>query len=134
MTDPLYERLALEWQATLASGAYLTETDSSFYSGQNGWEPIQPKTTMERLALLIAEHFDTTVKVMKSDNRAVSAMRPRWVFIHMVREHAPSRNQSDIARFLNRDHTTIGHALKAIENLQGESWFREACDAVRARL
>ena len=71
------------------------------------WEPQQ---TLSRLVNATACAHGLTVPQILGDQRNRPIVRARWEFI--VQAFELGYSHSEIARFLGRDHTTIGHALK----------------------
>ena len=66
-----------------------------------------------------------TVAEMMSDARPLRIARPRQEAMYLMWRRGHS--QSAIGRFMGRDHSTVNHAIRAVENrLSGASWLDAA--------
>ena len=75
------------------------------------------KLTIEDIQTKVAEHFNVRVSDMHSARRARNVSRPRQVAMYLSKI-LTSRSLPDIGRsFGGRDHTTVMHAVKTIEEL-----------------
>lgn len=75
------------------------------------------KLTIEDIQTKVAEHFNVRVSDMHSARRARNVARPRQVAMYLSKI-LTSRSLPDIGRsFGGRDHTTVMHAVKTIEEL-----------------
>jgi len=65
----------------------------------------------------VAEHFNIRLADMSSPRRARAVARPRQVAMYLAK-HMTSRSLPEIGRkFGGRDHTTVMHAIRKIEEL-----------------
>ena len=65
----------------------------------------------------MAEHFNIRLADMSSPRRARAVARPRQVAMYLAK-HLTSRSLPEIGRkFGGRDHTTVMHAIRKIEEL-----------------
>ncbi len=76
------------------------------------------RITIEEIQKKVAEHFNIRMSDMHSARRARAVARPRQVAMYLAKQ-LTSRSLPDIGRkFGGRDHTTVMHALKKIEELR----------------
>lgn len=76
-----------------------------------------PRSTLPIIKASVAQAFDITVRELESDRRARRVARPRQVAMFLSRE-LTTRSLPEIGRaFGGRDHTTVMHACRTIENL-----------------
>ena len=72
---------------------------------------------MESIQNLVASHFNLNIKEMLSARRSRSLARPRQIAMYLAKQHT-TNSLPDIGRkFSNRDHTTVIHAVKKIDEL-----------------
>ena len=65
----------------------------------------------------VAAHYGVRVSEMFSARRARNIARPRQIAMYLAKNHT-SLSYPEIGRqFGGRDHTTVMHAVKTIENL-----------------
>lgn len=93
-----------------------TLSDSRYIAGQ--------RLTVDRIQRAVAEEFDITLNDMVSKRRTRIVARPRQVAMYLCKKMT-KRSLPDIGRrFGGRDHTTVMHAVKRIEDLrQGDPQF-----------
>lgn len=84
------------------------------------------KLTMEEIQRRVAEHFKIRLSDMSSARRARVVARPRQVAMYLAKQ-LTSRSLPEIGRaFGGRDHTTVMHAVRKIEELcRGDQAFAE---------
>ena len=76
------------------------------------------KITIEEIQKKVAEHFNIRITDMHSPRRSRSVARPRQVAMYLAKS-ITSRSLPEIGRkFGGRDHTTVMHAVKKIEELK----------------
>ena len=72
---------------------------------------------VESIQNLVAAHFNLNIQEMLSPRRSRSLARPRQIAMYLAKQHT-TNSLPDIGRkFSNRDHTTVIHAVKKIEEL-----------------
>lgn len=77
----------------------------------------ETKLTASGIKHVVCKHFGITHNELISARKDHKAMRPRMVAIFLTRELTP-HSLPTIGRFFgHRDHTTILHSVRAIENL-----------------
>ena len=78
------------------------------------------KITIEEIQKRVAEHFNIRLTDMHSPRRSRSVARPRQIAMYLAKS-ITSRSLPEIGRkFGGRDHTTVMHAVKKIEELKQE--------------
>jgi chromosomal replication initiator protein len=78
------------------------------------------KVTVDQIQKAVAEHFSLTQADLISERRARAVARPRQVAMWLAKQ-ITTRSLPDIGRrFGGRDHTTVLHAVRRIEQLKAE--------------
>jgi chromosomal replication initiator protein len=73
--------------------------------------------TVESIQNLVASHFNLNMQEMLSARRSRSLARPRQIAMYLSKQYT-TNSLPDIGRkFSNRDHTTVIHAVKKIDEL-----------------
>lgn len=96
------------------------------YNVDPAWQPPEPpphratrRVTIRDIQAAVAESFDIPIEEMKSNRRAREVARPRQVAMYLSKKLTP-RSLPEIGRsFGGRDHTTVIHAVRQIDKLQG---------------
>jgi chromosomal replication initiation ATPase DnaA len=99
-------------------------------------DPVAPRDgfRIASIQALTAEHFSIPVAEMTSARRFRSVARPRQVAMYLCQRHTP-RSLPEIGRRFHRDHTTVIHAIKAVERLRAsDSEFDQQVRELEARL
>ena len=93
------------------------------------------RVTIEEIQKKVAEHFNIRIADMHSARRARAIARPRQVAMYLAKQ-LTARSLPEIGRkFGGRDHTTVMHAVKKIEELrQTDVAFCEDVDLLRRML
>ncbi|MBS41525.1 MAG: chromosomal replication initiator protein DnaA [Rhodospirillales bacterium] len=93
------------------------------------------RVTIEEIQKRVSEHFNIRVADMHSARRARAVARPRQVAMYLSKQ-LTSRSLPEIGRkFGGRDHTTVMHAVKKVEELRHiDSAFCEDVDLLRRML
>jgi chromosomal replication initiator protein len=72
---------------------------------------------IELIQNLVASHFNLNIQELLSARRSRSLARPRQIAMYLAKQHT-TNSLPDIGRkFSNRDHTTVIHAVKKIDEL-----------------
>ncbi len=75
------------------------------------------RLTMEEIQKRVAEHFKIRISDMSSARRSRAVARPRQVAMYLSKQ-LTSRSLPEIGRaFGGRDHTTVMHAVRKVEEL-----------------
>ena len=93
------------------------------------------RVTIEEIQKRVAAHFNIRTSDMHSARRARSVARPRQVAMYLAKQ-LTSRSLPELGRkFGGRDHTTVMHAVKRIEELrQTDATLAEDIDLLRRML
>ncbi|MDP7545686.1 MAG: helix-turn-helix domain-containing protein, partial [Alphaproteobacteria bacterium] len=93
------------------------------------------KVTIEEIQKKVAQHFNIRLADMHSARRARAVARPRQVAMYLAKQ-LTTRSLPEIGRkFGGRDHTTVMHAVKRIEELrQTDATLAEDIDLLRRML
>jgi len=93
------------------------------------------RVTIEEIQKRVAEHYSIRLADMHSPRRARLVARPRQVAMYLAKQ-LTSRSLPEIGRkFGGRDHTTVMHAVKKIEELRAtDSGFAEDIELLRRML
>lgn len=78
------------------------------------------RITIDEIQRKVAEHYNIRLSDMHSARRARQVARPRQVAMYLAKQ-LTARSLPEIGRkFGGRDHTTVMHAVRKIEELSGE--------------
>ena len=93
------------------------------------------RITIDEIQKKVAEHYNVRVADMHSARRARAVARPRQVAMYLAKQLTP-RSLPEIGRkFGGRDHTTVIHAVRKIEELSAyDASFREDVELLRRLL
>lgn len=93
------------------------------------------RVTIEEIQKKVAAHFNIRTSDMHSARRARSVARPRQVAMYLAKQ-LTSRSLPEIGRkFGGRDHTTVMHAVKKVDELrERDASFAEDVDLLRRML
>lgn len=89
----------------------------------------QRRITIDEIQKAVSAHFEVRQLDLVSERRAVAIARPRQIAMYLAKK-LTTRSLPEIGRkFGNRDHSTVIHAVRRIEDLRGKD--REIDTAVR---
>jgi len=90
---------------------------------------------VETIQNLVASHFNLNIQEMLSPRRSRALARPRQIAMYLTKQHT-TNSLPDIGRkFSNRDHTTVIHAVKKIDELiKKDNGIRESIIEIRKKL
>jgi chromosomal replication initiator protein len=93
------------------------------------------RVTIEEIQKRVADYYNIKVTEMSSARRAQMVARPRQVAMYLAKQ-LTSRSLPEIGRkFGNRDHTTVMHAVKKVDQLrQSDAGFAEDVELLRRML
>ncbi len=93
------------------------------------------RITIEEIQKRVAAHYNIRLADMHSSRRARNVARPRQVAMYLAKQLTP-RSLPEIGRkFGGRDHTTVMHAVRRIEELrQTEASLEEDIELLRRTL
>ena len=73
--------------------------------------------SVESIQNIVASYFNLNIQEMLSPRRSRSLARPRQIAMYLAKQYT-TNSLPDIGRkFSNRDHTTVIHAVKKIDEL-----------------
>ena len=106
----------------LVAHATLVGTDITIETAQVVLQDLlkssNKKITIEEIQKKVAEHYNIRITDMHSPRRSRSVARPRQIAMYLAKS-ITSRSLPEIGRkFGGRDHTTVMHAVKKIEELK----------------
>jgi chromosomal replication initiator protein len=77
------------------------------------------RVSIEEIQKKVADHYNVNLSDMHSPRRARAVARPRQVAMYLAKQ-LTTRSLPEIGRkFGGRDHTTVIHAVRKIEELRG---------------
>ena len=80
----------------------------------------QRKVNIEQIQKKVSEHFNVKMSDMSSARRSRTIARPRQIAMYLSK-NLTSRSLPEIGRrFGNRDHTTVIHAVRKVEELRNK--------------
>lgn len=90
------------------------------------------RITIDEIQRKVAEHYNLRLTDMHSARRSRNVARPRQVAMYLCKK-LTTRSLPEIGRkFGGRDHTTVMHAVKKVEELMGEdNLFADEVNGVR---
>jgi chromosomal replication initiator protein len=93
------------------------------------------RITIDEIQRKVAEHYNLKLTDMASPRRAREVARPRQVAMYLSKQLTP-RSLPEIGRkFGGRDHTTVMHAVRKIEELVGQdAGFAQEVDLLKRTL
>lgn len=95
---------------------------------------LDRRVSIEEIQRKVAEHYNIRVAEMTSKRRDRPVARPRQIAMYLSKE-LTTKSLPDIGRAFDRDHTTVIHAVKAIEQLRGKDpAFKDETDNLRRML
>ena len=72
---------------------------------------------VESIQNIVAIHYNLNIQEMLSSRRSRSLARPRQIAMYLAKQHTTNSLPEIGRKFSNRDHTTVIHAVKKIEEL-----------------
>lgn len=93
------------------------------------------RVTIEEIQKQVSQHFNIRVSDMQSARRARAVARPRQVAMYLAKQ-LTARSLPEIGRkFGGRDHTTVMHAVKRVDELREyDPMFAEDVELLRRML
>ena len=92
------------------------------------------RVTIDEIQKRVAEHYNIRLSDMHSARRARAVARPRQVAMYLSKQ-LTTRSLPEIGRKFFRDHTTVMHAVRTIEDLRGtDRSLAEDIDLLRRML
>jgi len=90
---------------------------------------------VESIQNIVAAYFNLNIQEMLSPRRSRSLARPRQIAMYLAKQHT-TNSLPDIGRkFSNRDHTTVIHAVKKIQELIiNDNEIKRSIDEIKKKL
>ena len=123
----------------IVAHADVTKTDITLETTQEVLQDLlrasDRRVTIDEIQRQVAEHYNVRIADMHSARRARNVARPRQVAMYLAKQLTP-RSLPEIGRkFGGRDHTTVMHAVKKVEELIAEdASFAQDIDVLRRTL
>jgi chromosomal replication initiator protein len=122
-------------------GAYasLTSTPITLAMAKEVLKDILVETnknlTIEEIQKKVSTHYDVKISDLKSSKRIKTLVLPRQIAMYLARQLTSSSYPEIGERFGGKDHSTIIHAIKKIENLMKEDLrLRSTINAIKNSL
>jgi chromosomal replication initiator protein len=74
------------------------------------------KISVKEIVKLVEEDFDVTLESMKGSTRLRSIVIPRQTIMWLIRNTMRNMTTVSIGKLFDRDHATVIHACRAIDN------------------
>ncbi len=92
---------------------------------------VDRRVSIEDVQRKVAEHYNIRVSEMTSKRRERSVARPRQIAMYLAK-HLTTKSLPDIGRAFDRDHTTVIHAVKTIDDMcLKDPSFKAEIDSLR---
>ncbi len=120
-------------QATLVGRAITLEMAQEVL--QDLLRAHERRITIDEIQKRVAEHYSIKLSDMHSARRARVVARPRQVAMYLAKQLTPRSLPEIGRRFGGRDHTTVMHAIRKIEELRAsDSVISEDIELLRRQL
>jgi chromosomal replication initiator protein len=120
-------------QATLVGRAVTLEMAQEVL--QDLLRAHERRITIDEIQKRVAEHYSIKLSDMQSARRARVVARPRQVAMYLAKQLTPHSLPEIGRRFGGRDHTTVMHAIKKIEELRAsDAVISEDIELLRRQL
>lgn len=123
----------------IVAHADVTKSDITLESTQEVLQDLlrssDRRVTIDEIQRRVAEHYNVRIADMHSARRARNVARPRQVAMYLAKQ-LTARSLPEIGRkFGGRDHTTVMHAVKKVEELMaGDASFAQDVEVLRRTL
>ena len=90
---------------------------------------------VEFIQNLVASHFNLNIQELLSPRRSRSLARPRQIAMYLAKQHTTNSLPEIGRKFSNRDHTTVIHAVKKIDELlKNDNDIKESVATLKKKL
>ena len=97
--------------------------------------PEQRQITIQQILDVVTKHYNVRLSDLQSKKRHKSIAFPRQVCMFLARRHTRHLLEEIGGYFAGRDHTTVLHAIRTVEDLlQNEPQFAEQLAQIESRL
>ena len=94
----------------------------------------EKKLTIDEIQRKVAEYYGLKLSDLLSERRSRDVARPRQIAMYLAKKLTPRSLPEIGRRFGNRDHTTVMHAVKKVDELRGKDSEIDSDVATLARL
>jgi chromosomal replication initiator protein len=94
----------------------------------------EKKLTIDEIQRKVADYYGLKMTDLLSERRSREVARPRQIAMYLAKKLTPRSLPEIGRRFGNRDHTTVMHAVKKVEELRGKDPEIDSDVATLARL
>ncbi|WP_243375258.1 chromosomal replication initiator protein DnaA [Sandarakinorhabdus cyanobacteriorum] len=94
----------------------------------------EKKLTIDEIQRKVADYYGLRLADLLSERRAREVARPRQIAMYLAKKMTPRSLPEIGRRFGNRDHTTVMHAVKKVEELRAKDREIDSDVATLARL
>jgi chromosomal replication initiator protein len=94
----------------------------------------EKKLTIDDIQRKVADYYGLKVSDLLSERRAREVARPRQIAMYLAKKMTPRSLPEIGRRFGKRDHTTVMHAVKRVEQLRADDREIDSDVATLARL
>lgn len=94
----------------------------------------EKKLTIDEIQRKVADYYGLKMSDLLSERRSRDVARPRQIAMYLAKKLTPRSLPEIGRRFGNRDHTTVMHAVKKVEELRGKDSEIDSDVATLARL
>lgn len=96
----------------------------------SGWQDsLSLSAVMDEVSI----HFGVKISDIKSQRRGRNISWPRQIFCYLARHHT-DKTFAQIGNFVNRDHTTVMHAIKRVKEARRSEKTDRIVSQIEARL
>jgi chromosomal replication initiator protein len=90
---------------------------------------------VESIQNIVASYFNLNIQEMLSPRRSRSLARPRQIAMYLAKHHTTNSLPEIGRKFSNRDHTTVIHAVKKIDELiKEDNGIRQSVLEIKKKL
>lgn len=120
---------------TPAARYNLTAADEIAWERQICGRATPLKITTKEIIRTVCDYYHVTPIDVVSSRRTLNVMIPRQIVMYLAREMTPLSLPQIGAKLGNRDHTTILHGIKKMQQrIEADVRLAEAVSNIRARL
>jgi chromosomal replication initiator protein len=94
----------------------------------------EKKLTIDEIQRKVADYYGLRLSDLLSERRSRDVARPRQIAMYLAKKLTPRSLPEIGRRFGNRDHTTVMHAVKKVDELRGKDSEIDSDVATLARL
>lgn len=140
LTIPQLRQALLQWQQSTDAATAKQSLPNAGTQGRTSSSPTADSSanavSLDRITMLVARYFRISRKLLVGSQRKRTLVRARSLAMYLARQLTPLSFQRIGQYFGNRDHTTVIHACRQIEERvqQGDPEVRKAIDDLLDKL